>query len=76
MARHAQLCHASFEKYVTEPVAPRIAEFLEIPIQRCRELIAEGNLPTFQMPGATTRCARKSALNAHWQALEEAAKAA
>ncbi|MET3965439.1 hypothetical protein [Bradyrhizobium sp. S3.9.1] len=53
-----------------------IAAFLEIPIQRCRELIAEGNLPTFQMPGATTRCARKSALNAHWQALDEAAKAA
>jgi hypothetical protein len=53
-----------------------IAEFLEIPIQRCRELIAAGNLPTFQMPGATTRCARKSALNAHWQTLEEAAKAA
>ena len=53
-----------------------IAEFLEIPIQRCRELIAAGNLPTFQMPGATTRCARKSTLNVHWQALEEAAKAA
>jgi hypothetical protein len=50
-----------------------IAKFLEIPIQRCRELIAAGNLPTFTMPGATTRCARKSALNAHWQALEEAA---
>jgi hypothetical protein len=53
-----------------------IAGFLEIPIQRCRELIAAGNLPTFQMPGATTRCARKSTLNARWQALEEAAKAA
>jgi hypothetical protein len=50
-----------------------IARFLEIPIQRCRELIAMGNLPTFQMPGATTRCARKSTLNAHWEALEEAA---
>ena len=52
-----------------------IAEFLEIPIQRCRELIAAGNLPTFTMPGASTRCARKSSLNAHWAALEEAAKA-
>ena len=50
-----------------------IAEFLGIPVQSCRELIAAGNLPTFQMPGATTRCARKSALNARWLALEEAA---
>jgi hypothetical protein len=50
-----------------------IAAFLGIPIQRARELIAEGGMPTFQMPGATTRCARKSALNAHWQKLEEAA---
>jgi hypothetical protein len=33
-----------------------IAEFLEIPIQRCRELIAAGHLPTFTMPGASTRC--------------------
>ena len=55
---------------------PNIAAFLQIPIQRYRELIAEGNLPTFTMPGATTRYARKSALNAYWQALEEAAKAA
>ena len=31
-----------------------IAEFLEIPIQRCRELIAAGHLPTFTMPGAST----------------------
>ena len=53
-----------------------IAAFLEIPIQRCRELIAAGNLPTFQMPGATTRCARRSTVNAHWRALEEAARAA
>jgi hypothetical protein len=53
-----------------------IANFLEIPLQRCRELIIDNAIPTFVMPGSTTSCARKSALNARWQALEEAAKAA
>jgi hypothetical protein len=50
-----------------------IAQFLEIPLTKCRDLISLGNLPTFQMPGSTTRCARKSSLNAHWQAFEQAA---
>lgn len=49
-----------------------IARFLEIPVDKCQRLIAEGNLPVFQMPGATTRCARKSTLNAFWERFEQA----
>jgi hypothetical protein len=50
-----------------------IANFLEISLQKCRDLIVMNAIPTFTMPGSTTRCARKSALNAHWQKLEGAA---
>jgi hypothetical protein len=50
-----------------------IAQFLEIPVQKCRDLISLGNVPTFQMPGATTRCARKPALNARWESFDKAA---
>jgi hypothetical protein len=50
-----------------------IANFLEISLQKCRDLIVVNAIPTFTMPGSTTRCARKSALNARWLALEEAA---
>ncbi|MEH2565673.1 hypothetical protein [Bradyrhizobium sp. AZCC 2289] len=53
-----------------------IARFLEIPVDKCQRLIAEGNLPVFQMPGATTRCARKSTLNAFWGRFEQASVAA
>lgn len=50
-----------------------IAEFLQMPKQTCCELLNEGKIPSFRMPGATTRCARKSSLNAHWAACEQAA---
>jgi hypothetical protein len=53
-----------------------IARFLEIPVDKCQRLIAEGNLPVFQMPGATTRCARKSTLNASWGRFEQTPVAA
>jgi hypothetical protein len=53
-----------------------IARFLEIPVDKCQRLIAEVNLPVFQMPGATTRCARKSTLNALWGRFEQAPVAA
>lgn len=49
-----------------------IAAFLEISLNKCQKLIADGHLPTFQMPGSSTRCARKSTLNANWQRFEPA----
>ena len=39
-----------------------IAGYLELSIQKCRDLINLGGIPTFTMPGSTTRCARKSSL--------------
>ena len=45
-----------------------IADFLEVDRQDCKRFI--GNLPTFYMPGTSTRCARKSTLNALWAATE------
>jgi hypothetical protein len=50
-----------------------IARYLEISRTKCQYLVERNLLPTFRMPGSTTRCARKSSLNARWQALEEAA---
>lgn len=52
----------------------RFANYLELPVQRCRDLINLGGVPTFTMPGSTTRCARKSSLNATWQKYEQAAQ--
>jgi hypothetical protein len=49
-----------------------IAAFLEIKITLCRDLINEAKIPTFRMPGSTTRCARKSTLNAYWAECEQA----
>lgn len=51
-----------------------IAGYLELPVQKCREMINSGGVPTFTMPGSTTRCARKSSLNATWQKYEQAAQ--
>jgi hypothetical protein len=51
-----------------------IAGFLEIPVQKCRDPINFSGIPTFTMPGSTTRCARKSSLNATWQKYEQAAQ--
>lgn len=51
-----------------------IAGYLELPIQKCRDLISLGGIPTFTMPGSTTRCARKSSLNAAWEKYEQAAQ--
>lgn len=39
-----------------------IANYLELPVQKCRDLINLGGVPTFTMPGSTTRCARKSSM--------------
>jgi hypothetical protein len=52
-----------------------IADFLQISLQKCRELIVVKAIPTFCMPGSTTRCARKSTLNATWAAYEGQATA-
>src|ERR1700704_6084185 len=52
-----------------------IANYLELPVQKCRDLINFSGIPTFTMPGSTTRCARKSSLNANWQKYEQAAPA-
>ncbi|SDJ61352.1 hypothetical protein SAMN05444171_1233 [Bradyrhizobium lablabi] len=51
-----------------------IANYLELPVQKCRDLINLAGIPTFTMPGSTTRCARKSSLNATWQKYEQAAQ--
>jgi hypothetical protein len=51
-----------------------IANYLELPVQKCRDLINFSGIPTFTMPGSTTRCARKSSLNATWQKYELAAQ--
>lgn len=51
-----------------------IAGYLELSTQKCRDLINLGGIPTFTMPGSTTRCARKSSLNATWQKYEQAAQ--
>jgi hypothetical protein len=48
-----------------------IAGYLEISLQKCRDLIVTKAVPTFTMPGSTTRCARKSTLNAAWAAYEQ-----
>lgn len=48
-----------------------IADFLQISLQKCRDLIVVKAIPTFTMPGSTTRCARKSTLNATWAAYEQ-----
>jgi hypothetical protein len=48
-----------------------IADFLQISLQKCRDLIVVKAIPTFTMPGSTARCARKSTLNATWAAYEE-----
>jgi hypothetical protein len=45
-----------------------IATYLELPIQKCRDLISLGGIPTFTMPGSSTRWAWKSSLNATWRA--------
>jgi hypothetical protein len=47
-----------------------IANYLEISLQKCRDLIVVNAIPTFTMPGSTTRCARKSTLNSTWAAYE------
>ena len=39
-----------------------IANFLEVSRQKCQDLIVINAVPTFTMPGSTTRCARKSSL--------------
>ena len=49
-----------------------IADYLEMPKPTCSELIREGKVPTFKMPGSTTRCARKTTLNQHWAECERA----
>jgi hypothetical protein len=49
-----------------------IAQFLEMSREKCQRLIADGHVPTFRMPGSTTRCARKSTLNANWERFEQA----
>jgi hypothetical protein len=51
-----------------------IATYLELPIQKCRDLISLGGIPTFTMPGSSTRCARKSSLNATRPKYEQAAQ--
>jgi hypothetical protein len=48
-----------------------IAGYLEIRLQKCRDLIVTKAIPTFTMPDSTTRCARKSTLNAAWAAYEQ-----
>src|SRR5262245_17743257 len=53
--------------------ARAIADWLKMPLPTCRELMNEGSIPTFRMPGSTTRCARKSTLNALWAKYEEQA---
>lgn len=54
--------------------SPRaIAKYLEIPLDVARPMIEDGTIPTFIIPGSTTRCARESNLNAHWAACEQAA---
>lgn len=41
---------------------------------KVRDLISLGGILTFTMPGSSTRCARKSSLNATWQKYEQAAQ--
>jgi hypothetical protein len=48
-----------------------IAAYLEISLQKCLDLIITKAVPTFTMPGSTTRCARKSTLNAAWATYEQ-----
>lgn len=50
-----------------------IARYLEISRAKCQHLVERNLLPTFRMPGSTTRCARKSTLNATWAAMEDVA---
>jgi len=47
-----------------------IAKYLEMSLTLCRDLIRAGAIPTFTMPGSSTRCARKSSLNGRWQEYE------
>jgi hypothetical protein len=51
-----------------------IASYLELSVPKYHDLISLGGIPTFTMPGSSTRCARKSSLNATWQKYEQAAQ--
>ena len=48
-----------------------IATYLQITEAQARPLIQDGTIPTFRMPGHTTRCARKSTLNSTWADYEK-----